>query len=85
MDSTPPELFHRYKGFGYVGILGDEESCEMKRKFLWVENMWGDFGEDYQISLAVGHRNLRSTPTICNIFDYMKKDAKVLAESDRGV
>lgn len=43
MDSTPPELFHRYKGFGYVGILGDEESCEMKRKFLWIQDMWGDF------------------------------------------
>lgn len=45
MDSIPSELLHRYKGFGYVGILGDEESGEMKCKLLWVEDMRRYFGK----------------------------------------
>jgi len=45
MDATPSELLHRYKGFRDVGILGDQESGEMKRKLLWIEDMWRYFGK----------------------------------------
>jgi len=45
MDSTPSELLHRYEGFRDVGILGDEESGEMKRELLWIEDMWRYFGK----------------------------------------
>ena len=45
MDSTPSKLLNRHKGFGNVGILGNEESGEMECELLCVEDMWRDFGK----------------------------------------
>ena len=60
MDSTPSELLHRYKGFGYVGILGDEESGKMKRKLLWVEDMRRYFGKicKFIVSIQIKYRKI---------------------------
>ena len=71
MDSTPSELLHRYKGFGYVGILGDEESGEMKSELLWVEDMRRYFGKICNLRVGTQTKYRKNwVRTIGNILDY---------------